>query len=295
MELDRFLVSKIDSDFCVYDKNTEEMFKKWSSPINISLYDTVRLTEQECNDMLPQIETMKYGGSDLMLSPALEEFVLHLTGTNEQGVEGYNDILFKKTMIKDPWTQQGDRATMILTPVLDAYFFFGNSKVADVVVAMGVFKTEYEEGTTETGTFQRPVWVKDDRLLDDRYLIDHYRYTKMEYLLIQKALYDRPEVFVETRKQMTVDPQPTKKKRKGKGRRRIVKAVKVLRISENEFADYTKAHREMTCPCWGVIGHWRNYRSGKRVWISPYRKGKQRHDPAAYSSKEYKMEEIQHA
>ena len=295
MELDRFLVSKIEPDFCFYDANVEEMLKKWSSPVNLSLFDMVKLTEQECNDMLPQIETMKYGGSDLMLSPALEEFVLHLSGTNEQGVEGYNDILFKKTMIKNPWIQQGDRATMTLTPVLDAYFFFGNSKVADVVVAMGVFKTEYEEGTTETGTFQRPVWVKDDRLLDDRYLIDHYRYTKMEYLLIQKALYDRPEVFVETRKQMTVDPQPTKKKRKGKGRRRIVKVVKVLRISENEFADYTKAHREMSCPCWGVIGHWRNYKSGKRVWISPYRKGKQRHNPAAYSSKEYKMEEVQHA
>lgn len=295
MELDRFLVSKIESDFCVYDKNTEEMFKKWSSPINISLYDTVRLTEQECNDMLPQIETMKYGGSDLMLSPALEEFVLHLMGTNEQGIEGYNDILFKKTMIKEPWTKQGDRATMTLTPVLDAYFFFGNSKVADVVVAMGVFKTEYEEGMTETGTFQRPVWAKDNRLLQDKYLIDHFRYTKMEYLLIQKALYDRPEVFVETGKQMIVDPKPTKKKRKGKGRRRIVKAVKVLRISQEEFADYTKAHREMTCPCWGVIGHWRNYKSGKRVWISPYRKGKRRHDPAAFSSKEYKMEEVQHA
>lgn len=295
MELDRFLVSKIEPDFCIYDANVEEMLKKWSSPVNLSLFDTVKLTEQECNDMLPQIETMKYGGSDLMLSPALEEFVLHLTGTNEQGVEGYNDILFKKTMIKDSWTQQGDRATTTLTPVLDVYFFFGNSKVADVVVAMGVFETQHEEGMSQTGTFQRPVWMKDDRLLDDRYLIDYYRYTKMEYLLIQKALYDRPEVFVETRKQMTVDSQPTKKKRKGKGRRRIVKAVKVLRISQEEFADYTKAHREMTCPCWGVIGHWRNYKSGKRVWISPYRKGKQRHDPAAYSSKEYKMEEVQHA
>lgn len=137
-----------------------------------------------------------------MLSPALEEFVLHMTGTNEQGVEGYNDILFKKTMINDSWTQQGDRATMTMTPVLDAYFFFGSSKVADTVVTMGVFRAEYEDGRSTTGTFQRPVWTKDHDLLEDSYLIEYFRYTKLEYLLIQKALYNRPEVFAEIRQQI---------------------------------------------------------------------------------------------
>ena len=295
MELDKFLITKDPPGFSEDNSHVDEWCKKWSRPVNRALFDTVNMTEQECSDMLPQIETMKYGGSDLMLSPALEEYVLHMTGTNEQGVHGYNDILFKKTVIADTWIQHGDHATMTMMPVLDAYFFFGNGEVADAVVTMGVFKAEYEEGRVDTGTFQRPVWVKDHDLLSDDYLIEYFRYTKLEYLLIQKALYDRPEVFVETGKQITVDPQPTKKKRKGKGRRRIVKAVKVLRISQEEFADYTKAHREMNCPCWGVIGHWRNYKSGKRVWISPYRKGKRRHDPAAFSSKEYKMEEVQHA
>lgn len=295
MELDRFLITKDPPGLSEDNSHMDEWCGKWSRPVNLALFDTVNLTEQECSDMLPQIETMKYGGSDLMLSPALEEFVLHMTGKNEQGIEGYNNILFRKTVITDTWVQHGDGATMTMTPILDAYFFFDSGMVADAVVTMGVFKAEYNGGQITTGTFQRPVWVKDYDLLGDDYLIEYFRYTKLEYLLIQKALYDRPEVFVETRKQMTVDPQPTKKKRKGKGRRRIVKAVKVLRISQDEFVDYTKAHREMSCPCWGVIGHWRNYKSGKRVWISPYRKGKQRNDPAAYSSKEYKMEEVQHA
>lgn len=292
MELDKCLMFNDQKSYSEDDPHINEWCRIWSKPVNRSLFDTVKLTEQECNDMLPQIETMKYGGSDLMLSPALEEFVLQLTGSD--GIHS-NYILFRKTVMKDKQVKQGDHATMTLTPVLDAYFFFGNGNVPDVVVSMGTFRTDTDDGRYNTGTYQRPMWVKDYDLLQDKYLTEYFRYTKMEYLLIQKALYDRPEVFVETGKQITIDPQPTKKKRKGKGRRRIVKAVKVLRISQEEFADYTKAHREMTCPCWGVIGHWRNYKSGKRVWISPYRKGKQRHDPAAYSSKEYKMEEVQHA
>lgn len=55
MQLDKFLISKIESDFCLYDSDVEEMIKKWSSPVNLSLFDTVKLTEQECNDRFPQI------------------------------------------------------------------------------------------------------------------------------------------------------------------------------------------------------------------------------------------------
>lgn len=292
MQLDKFLMVDDQHLYSEDDPHVENWCRIWSKPVNRSLYDTVKLTEQECNDMLPQIETMKYGGSDLMLSPALEEFVLHMTGTD--GI-GDNYILFRKTVLKEPQIQQGDRATMTTTPILDAYFFFGNSTVADAVVSMGVFQTEFEDGNSITGTYQRPMWTKEYDLLQDEYLIEYFRYAKLEYMLIQKALYERPEVFREASKQMVIDSRPAKKKRKGKGRRRVVRAVKVLRVSQDEFADYTKVRREMSCPCWGVIGHWRNYKSGKRVWISPYRKGKERHNPDAYSSKEYKMEEVQHA
>jgi len=45
--------------------------------------------------------------------------------------------------------------------------------------------------------------------------------------------------------------------------------------------------RCMSCPCWGVIGHWRCCKNGKRVWIKPYRKGHERMNEASYSSKRY--------
>lgn len=295
MKLDKFLMTKDPPGFCEDEALRDEWCRKWSSPVNRSLFDTVKLTEQECSDMLPQIETMKYGGSDLMLAPALKEFVLHMTGVNEQGISGSNYILFKKTIITETWKQHENGAVTTTTPLLDAYFFFTESDTPDAVVTMGVFETEFDDGGGYTGTFQRPVWVKDYDLLSDDYLIEYFHYAKLEYILIQKALYERPEVFIETRKQAVITPQPTKKKRKGKGRRRIVKAVKVLHISQDEFADYTKVHKEMTCPCWGVIGHWRNYKSGKKVWIQPYCKGKERNNPSAYSAKDYKLEEVQNA
>lgn len=141
MILDKFLITKEPQGFIEDYSHVEEWCEKWSRPVNRNLYDVVNMTELECNDMLPQIETMNYGGSDLILSPALEEFILHMTGTNEQGVKGYNDILFKKTVIKDTWVQHGDHATMTMTPVLDMYFFFRDSKVADAVVTMGVFQS----------------------------------------------------------------------------------------------------------------------------------------------------------
>ena len=88
MQLDKFLITKDPQGLIEDNSHVEEWCKKWSRPVNRSLFDTVNMTEQECSDMLPQIETMKYGGSDLMLSPVLEEIVLHMTGTNEQSVHG---------------------------------------------------------------------------------------------------------------------------------------------------------------------------------------------------------------
>jgi hypothetical protein len=58
----------------------------------------------------------------------------------------------------------------------------------------------------------------------------------------------------------------------------------------NVFIVY--AHpREFSCLAWGVIGHWRNYKDGKRVWVNVYVKGKERDKPESYDSKEYVMQE----
>ena len=82
---------------------------------------------------------------------------------------------------------------------------------------------------------------------------------------------------------------------KHKGRYKQVrktKMIKMIRISDEVPARQNpQDHHKITCPCWGVAGHMRTYKTGKQVWIKPYRKGKQRHDPAAYVPKEYQLPE----
>ena len=36
------------------------------------------------------------------------------------------------------------------------------------------------------------------------------------------------------------------------------------------------SHHEIKCPCWEVRGHYRHYKSGKVVFVSSFKKGKNR-------------------
>lgn len=46
------------------------------------------------------------------------------------------------------------------------------------------------------------------------------------------------------------------------------------------------AERTRHCDAWGVRGHWREYKSGRRVYIAPYAKGARRAD---YAGREYEL------
>ncbi|HQC30872.1 MAG TPA: hypothetical protein PLP51_03945 [Acholeplasmataceae bacterium] len=45
--------------------------------------------------------------------------------------------------------------------------------------------------------------------------------------------------------------------------------------------------KHLTCPCWGVRGHYRHLSNGKIIFIKPYRKGKLRNKPEAQVNKDY--------
>ncbi len=285
MKLDKYLVRK-GGTFCAMEPGMENWFRRWGAPVDRSIYDTVEMTDEELNALLPQIETMGYSGSDLMLEPSLKEFVLKLEDASGRGE---NTVLFKETVVPEREPVMDGKLIRTDRPLLDAYFFFGKGRTADVVVNMGSCRFEDGDGKYMTATYQRPVWAKDWQILEDSYLIDLFRYVKFGYMLIQKALYERPVVFCETSsRKVSRPPYGGKGDRKKK---RAVKAVRVMRTNAEEFARYAKKQREISCPCWGVIGHWRNCKSGKKVWVRPYRKGRERDNPEAYSPKEYQFVE----
>ena len=282
MELDRYLVTKM-SLVHEDDPRVDAWCRVWSASVNRDGYDTIEMTDTELNALLPQIETMNYGGSELMLSPSLREFALTI---KDAAGRGENIIVFKKSIMPPSITHTEDMLVST-TPLLDAYFLLGSGKAADVVVNMGTQQLENGKGQRLQCTYQQAVWTADPRILDDGYFQEYSRYMKFAYMLIQKALYDRPTVFREVSSRRMSKPAHSGGVHKKK--KRVIKTVRVLHISSEDFAGYVKTQRVIACPCWGVIGHWRTYKSGKKVWVGPYRKGRERNNPAAYSPKEYQL------
>jgi len=113
------------------------------------------------------------------------------------------------------------------------------------------------------------------------------------YVGIQFALYNRPEVFREERRKTGSFVSTRRNKAAAKANRKI-KAYRVITIKQEELEKQPLIPHEkystFSVPCWGVIGHWRHYKSGKKVWINAYKKGKERErENGVYSSKEYEL------
>ena len=146
-----------------------------------------------------------------------------------------------------------------------------------------------------TGTGQRVQWCNHGNYrgsyisanLKDRDIMETFRDIKFIYLAIQRALKYRPTMFY----------TPTGRKQTGSGsgeyipQKHVQHPVRMIRVDAEELRKYAAPLQHMNCPCWGVIGHIRHYKSGREVWIKPYRKGRQRNNPEAYQAKEYLMED----
>lgn len=111
------------------------------------------------------------------------------------------------------------------------------------------------------------------------------------FLSVQKLFYERPELLLEAAtKRITVESREHQHKRKksAKPKPNKVKIVRQIYLQPTDIPSVAGGSgRVYTCPHWGVSGHYRTYKSGKRVWIAPYHKGKERNNPAAYVAKQY--------
>jgi len=93
---------------------------------------------------------------------------------------------------------------------------------------------------------------------------------------IQLTLLNPPtrEVYIRVREQTTTSCKTYY------GKRNKVKYVKKVILNPEDLLpkvdDGTGTKRKMRCPYWRVIGHWRQYKSGKRIFIKGYWKGPNR-------------------
>jgi len=111
------------------------------------------------------------------------------------------------------------------------------------------------------------------------------------YSIVQHLLLNRPELVVKnTTRSAPVEPANKKHKHPKK---RKVRTYRTITVNYEELAkvETLRPPREYSCLAWGVIGHWRHYKDGKRVWVNAHFKGKERNKPEAYDGKEYVMQE----
>lgn len=127
----------------------------------------------------------------------------------------------------------------------------------------------------------RPVLCEDDRVEDMQTLA---MMASLLYAGVQNIFLYRPEAIVSEDHEVH-DTKAVKKNGK-------YKEVKYTRIVKYYSLESEEVRRHfIKCDCWGVAGHWRHYKSGKKVFISPYKKGINR-DKKEPSNKTYLLGRI---
>lgn len=138
----------------------------------------------------------------------------------------------------------------------------------------------------------------DDPLLE----IEFNNYTEDPKALAGKLIYmikstldyiNKPrKSVVVTRERETKKTKKGKKGKKGKSNKTYIykKVYKVLDVEKDEETVSEKRDYNRTADSWEVRGHWRHYKSGKKVWIKGYVKGNTKDKPT--EPKNYKITKI---
>lgn len=272
-----------------YWKRWKGIGEKWTD------LDRIMLTEPQVVAMAEEVIETEYFSSDTLKRPSIPEFTVIV---GEAGKQENTYICFRKTLMNadDFIVPFVEGAESTIVPFIDAYCYVNNKGTLCncVVTLCATTLKNTATGEVLTCSGQAASYYNDDpdtdRMFSDMdYFNEFARTVKALYMAVQRISGKRPEVLVttgttEVEKTVTI-------KRKGRYKQvRKTKMVKVIRVSDDVIVRQDpRGHHKISCPCWGVAGHMRTYKSGKQVWIKPYRKGKQRNNPAAYVPKEYQL------
>jgi len=267
----------------------EEQVEQLENSRNWKNLDRIELTLEELNLLIANLASMSYSGPDLLKNPALPEFSLVICASH-QPLALRNVVSFRKTVIRQKeFTQSKERLNISSVPILDAFFYPDHQlKVPDATFSIGCSVLELDGEVSEinySSVLIKP-YPSYEMMTDEEMTLElHERAwkSKLLYLAIQCALLNRPTVFSISTEETVVK---TPRKHGGKSRRKV-KAIRVLRINPNSLCSGPQKPRKISCPCWGVVGHYRTMKSSKQVWVNPYRKGKHRDNPDAYTAKQY--------
>ncbi|MBE7065313.1 MAG: hypothetical protein E7384_05835 [Ruminococcaceae bacterium] len=207
----------------------------------------------------------------------------------------------------NPDTQIGGLLSSIkhLRPTADVYGLFARYKYIEksVYCAITVCYVDKEFGSEmETAVFEisedehayvLPVGINEEAL--DYYTLDDL--AKLAYWLgnfwlgVQYEIKNCPEEIRVIEKRGPITPALEEEIHQKK-RPILIKRIIPIDADGNEVKyESTGSGRKYTLPVWGVRGHPRTLPNGRITFVRPYPKGKNRKNPDALISKEYKFVE----
>lgn len=247
---------------------------------NYPILDEIRLTQQEWlrlqDDYVKEDSERNHNLVRFLVFPALRYYRLRLLAEGSQQEMLVDFLPPRYGGIKSWKLKTGINADTIV-----AVKIYSPDIPSEIVVCLGAAK----ENGSESYNCVSDYAVKKPKQLRPG-MAEGLAW--MALCVIQNALFDRPAVF---RTQIERRDATGTGSRKKNGRRRV-RTVKIITIVPEELQRMTTpdVHRKINCPCWGVMGHWRTYRrTGKKVWIAPYAKGRERGKAASYHAKEYAL------
>jgi len=281
------------------DKN-DPRWRKWCNqikqPVSFAKCDTIEITDEELTELSKIVLPTEPGAMQwLWDNPALPELTVRiLPATPTQKVT--QAVCFKRTIL--PLEAIGNRCPegdYEVNFVLDAHICCdpNGGDAVDWIVSIGSTDQEHEnDGWIQLLTWS--AWKREGLRELPGDIVAGFCYI---YAVIQYLLRNRPVVFTQTPTGRTVEVKEPRKsggeKHKKLDKRRSVRAVQLIRIKPNGLEGLLKeggkVKRQFECPAWGVIGHPRTLKSGKKIQVKPHRKGRERNNPNVYVAKDYKL------
>lgn len=285
--------SNVPKEYWGFENGQQFPDEFWNRIIPMGKRDVVRIGEDDLINgsqplLLKPADRWKY-----VETPALPFFTLHIDKAASDDDAEYK---YDYEPLPHPLDEEMSYEGVVSVPKLICRLAFRWSQSPGWVPVIGmVFGTIFNPKDNVREPSIKFEWIREGTL--DGSVADfaelQMRHALNKYLRVQALLLNRPEIF---REETAVrNPAGSSSNSHKNNKRRKVKAYRVLIADHGKIPafiddiDDDKEKRSFSCPCWGVIGHVRRYKSGKEVWVKPYVKGKERKKPELYSAKQYEI------
>lgn len=257
----------IAADYTDYAKK----YPQFPTRIDFSSYDRIELTADQGQKLVEICQNLSNSTVvELFKAPTLPEFAIHIEAPNVSVTTCYKPSIVPASIFSLACHDCGSPCQ----PYVDAYLS-SNEDLTDIVFAIGV----------NTKTLDTAVTIchleSDLNFASANHIAI---YTSRLYIAIQYLMRERPHAIVQRSRRVIDSPAPRRKKSKNHKPRKV-HYVRTLYLGDDLHGLKPQGHHASPSGSFGVSGHWRHYKNGKRVWVRPYIKGASNND--AYIPKEY--------